>query len=191
METSFSENLLNLRKEKGISQKKAASDLGISQALLSHYEKGIRECGLNFVLKVSRYYDVSCDFILGADKNNNTKKTPTYKYPEEKILSQSINILFSCLKKIGSKALLKECTNYLCTAVYTVIRHVCSDKSMYSLDKELYSAISSSNMTMSKAKIKKIIMNENIAENMPKITLKPESDKSESFSALVKIAEQE
>ncbi len=35
-----------LRKERGITQKQAAEDLGVSQALLSHYEKGIRECGL-------------------------------------------------------------------------------------------------------------------------------------------------
>ena len=34
-----------LRTERGITQKQAAEDLHISQALLSHYEKGIRECG--------------------------------------------------------------------------------------------------------------------------------------------------
>ena len=31
-----------LRKERVITQKQAAEDLGVSQALLSHYEKGIR-----------------------------------------------------------------------------------------------------------------------------------------------------
>ena len=31
-----------LRKERGITQKQAAEDLGVSQALLSHYEKGTR-----------------------------------------------------------------------------------------------------------------------------------------------------
>ena len=32
-----------LRQEKGVSQRKAAAELGISQALLSNYENGIRE----------------------------------------------------------------------------------------------------------------------------------------------------
>lgn len=41
-----------LRKERGLSQKKAAEELQVSQALLSHYEKGIRECGLEFVVKL-------------------------------------------------------------------------------------------------------------------------------------------
>ena len=46
------------RKERKISQKKAAADLGISQALLSHYEKGIRECGLDFLIRIADYYNV-------------------------------------------------------------------------------------------------------------------------------------
>ena len=41
--SKFAAVLSQLRKERGSSQKKAAADLGISQALLSHYEKGIRE----------------------------------------------------------------------------------------------------------------------------------------------------
>ena len=55
----FSRILALLRKERGYSQKKAAADLGISQALLSHYEKGIRECGLDFVVRAADYYQVS------------------------------------------------------------------------------------------------------------------------------------
>ena len=46
MKSDFPRVLSLLRKEKGISQKEAANQLGVSQALLSHYEKGIRECGL-------------------------------------------------------------------------------------------------------------------------------------------------
>ncbi len=44
----FPRLLTLLRKERGLSQKQAATDLKVSQALLSHYEKGIRECGLDF-----------------------------------------------------------------------------------------------------------------------------------------------
>ena len=64
--SKFASILSQLRKERGISQKKAATDLGISQALLSHYEKGIRECGLDFVIKCSEYYGVTTDYLLGV-----------------------------------------------------------------------------------------------------------------------------
>ena len=62
MNSDFPRILTLLRKEQGISQKKAAADLGISQALLSHYEKGIRECGLDFIVRTADYYGVSCDY---------------------------------------------------------------------------------------------------------------------------------
>lgn len=63
--TGFAGNLSRLRKERGVNQRKAASELGISQALLSHYENGIREPGLEFVNRACEYYGVSADFILG------------------------------------------------------------------------------------------------------------------------------
>lgn len=67
--SKFAVVLSQLRKERGISQKKAATDLGISQALLSHYEKGIRECGLDFVIRCSKYYGVTTDYLLGVSDN--------------------------------------------------------------------------------------------------------------------------
>ena len=69
--SKFSQMLSKMRKERGISQKKAATDLGISQALLSHYEKGIRECGLDFVIKCSKYYGVTTDYLLGVSESRN------------------------------------------------------------------------------------------------------------------------
>ena len=71
MNTAFPRIVTLLRKERGLSQKQAASDLGISQALLSHYEKGIRECGLEFLVRCAEYYGVSCDYLLGR---TNVKK---------------------------------------------------------------------------------------------------------------------
>lgn len=65
MSTEFSRTLSLLRKERGVSQRMAAADLGVSQALLSHYENGIREPGLAFVVKACDYYHVSADYMLG------------------------------------------------------------------------------------------------------------------------------
>ena len=65
MATDFSRTLSLLRQERGISQRKAATQLGISQALLSHYENGIREPGLAFVVRACDYYQVSADYLLG------------------------------------------------------------------------------------------------------------------------------
>lgn len=65
MERDFSHTMSELRKARGLSQRKAAADLKISQALLSHYENGAREPGLSFVCRACRYYGVSADYLLG------------------------------------------------------------------------------------------------------------------------------
>ena len=65
MVTDFPRTLSLLRQEKKLSQKKAAEALGISQALLSHYENGVREPGLSFVVRAADFYGVSCDYLLG------------------------------------------------------------------------------------------------------------------------------
>lgn len=85
MERNFPIILSELRKEKGLSQKDAAAQLGISQALLSHYEKGIRECGQSFLIKVADFYDVSCDYLLGrtVEKNNINSAASTIFESEE------------------------------------------------------------------------------------------------------------
>ncbi len=65
MTADFANKLSDLRRAKGVSQKEAATALGVSQALLSHYEKGIRECGLAFVCRAASYYGVTADWLLG------------------------------------------------------------------------------------------------------------------------------
>ena len=65
MDRSFAETLLALRQGRNLSQRTVAADLGISQPLLSHYEKGTREPGLSFVCRVCDYYGVTADYLLG------------------------------------------------------------------------------------------------------------------------------
>ena len=75
MNSDFPRIISLLRKERNISQKQAAADLGVSQALLSHYEKGIRECGLDFLVRAADYYNVSCDYLLGRSPEPSGKVT--------------------------------------------------------------------------------------------------------------------
>ena len=59
MERNFAAVMSELRHARGLSQRKVAADLKISQALLSHYENGAREPGLAFVCRACDYYGVS------------------------------------------------------------------------------------------------------------------------------------
>ena len=69
MERTFPETLSVLRHERNISQRTAAAALHISQALLSHYENGAREPGLDFVRRACDYYGVSAAYLLCRSEN--------------------------------------------------------------------------------------------------------------------------
>ncbi|MFA9380691.1 MAG: helix-turn-helix domain-containing protein [Acetanaerobacterium sp.] len=141
MNSDFPRILTLLRKEKGITQKDAATSLEISQALLSHYEKGIRECGLDFLVKCSGYYGVSCDYLLGLspDRSGTTITVEDIPDPEQmgkentyrgsvlptlskKLIANSLNILFDLLQKCSNAALVTEVSAFLMLAVYRMFR---------------------------------------------------------------------
>ena len=75
MERGFSQIMSELRRERGLSQRSAAADLHISQALLSHYENGAREPGLGFVCRACRYYGVSADYLLGLTDRSGARQS--------------------------------------------------------------------------------------------------------------------
>ena len=75
MDRTFPETLSALRRERNISQRQAARDLGISQALLSHYENGAREPGLAFVCRACDYYGVSADYLLCRSQQPNAHQS--------------------------------------------------------------------------------------------------------------------
>ena len=139
--SEFSRTLSLLRQERGVSQRTAASDLGISQALLSHYENGIREPGLAFVVKACDYYNVSADFILGrtlsrdgsmlsseevleAAEPGNILQGSVLATLQSKLLSGAVGVLFGLLGKLGDKTAINTAAAYLGGAVYQLYRHL-------------------------------------------------------------------
>ena len=147
MTSDFSRVITLLRKERGITQKQAAADLGVSQALLSHYEKGIRECGLDFVVRVADYYEVSCDYLLGRSTDRNgltlnvedlldseTRSDSKYRgsvmaVMKKKFITNSINVLYDKLIASRHEGLMNEVSSYLMLAVYRMFRMLYSSNS--------------------------------------------------------------
>ena len=143
MNADFPRILTLLRKEKGISQKEVAAKLGISQALLSHYEKGIRECGLDFLVRCAAFYGVSTDYLLGISPERSGSTIAVEDIPEadaagrenkfsgsilpvlnKKLVANSLNVLFDQAGKVGSDKFVSEVSNYLMLAVYRMFRLV-------------------------------------------------------------------
>jgi len=63
--------LKELRTQKGISQLKLALALNTNQNTISRYETGEREPGINELIKIADYFNVSIDYLL--ERTNNPK----------------------------------------------------------------------------------------------------------------------
>lgn len=175
MNSDFSRIITLQRKERKISQKQAAADLGISQALLSHYEKGIRECGLDFLVKIADYYSVSCDYLLGRtpepegktitiddipdDDGNNVMPSQEVITFNRRIINNSISLLFSLAQKADSITLIKEVSSYLMLSVYKLFRIVYNanprnDQKLFKVPKVIANDSANAIISMNEADIK-------------------------------------
>lgn len=56
--------LREIRKKKGFSQLKVAMDLSISREALSYYETGKRSPDIQMLVLLSRYFNVSIDYLI-------------------------------------------------------------------------------------------------------------------------------
>jgi len=111
---SFSAVLSALRKETGRSQRQAASDLGISQALLSHYENGAREPKLEFIIRACDYYNVSADYILGRIDEHTPQNLPAPRDCEgAPLLISAVNDVFNSLENLSDPELYAAAINYI------------------------------------------------------------------------------
>lgn len=124
VECSFPKNLSALRRERGISQKTAAEALGISQALLSHYEKGIRECGLDFLCRAAAYYGVTADYLLGRSDSRTgfPSSFDDLALDRRRELNRVLELLYDLADKAGDAALSDAWDSFLRTAVYRAAR---------------------------------------------------------------------
>ncbi len=157
---AFAKRMTELRRKKGITQKQAAQSLGISQALLSHYENGVRECGLDFLAKAASYYEVSCDYLLGREKRDTRMLTPAAK--EKMRLKAAGNIIFDLLEQAQSPQLMEQASDFLCLAYYRLYRRLyCGGHATHGEFKgsdHTYRALSDAAMQVSEAQLRCILI---------------------------------
>lgn len=176
MNKDFPRILTLLRKERGLSQKQAAVELGVTQALLSHYENGKRECGLDFLVRTADYFNVSVDYLLGRSpmssgasihENELPESAPSEKYNgdaagltvffQKKLLTNSIEILYSLLIKAKNPELSKSVFSYLSLALYRCYRLIHTagkdnDPNMFGIPEEKVSSLTQAALTIADIK---------------------------------------
>ena len=64
----------DLREDRDLTQKQMAKVLNCSQQVYSNYELGQRDIPTDILIKLSRFYSVSVDYILGISDNPKLQK---------------------------------------------------------------------------------------------------------------------
>ncbi len=57
-----------LRKQRNLNQQKIAMDLNISREVISYYENGKRNPDINMLKTLSKYFNVSIDFLINGEE---------------------------------------------------------------------------------------------------------------------------
>lgn len=98
----FNQRLRQLRKEKGLKQHELAKFLDMSPTGYNKYETGAVEPGIQTLLKLAQFFNVSVDYLIGyTDDRNNTEVFDMYKKLDEfdKILFSNLLARFIKNKK--------------------------------------------------------------------------------------------
>ncbi len=78
---AFGENLEMIRKQKKVSQTKLGKVLGLTQQMISSYEKNMSSPNIDVLIKIANYFNVSVDYLLG-----HTTSPSTYENAEGRLL---------------------------------------------------------------------------------------------------------
>lgn len=197
MNTEFPRIMTLRRKERKISQKQAAADLGISQALLSHYEKGIRECGLDFLVKAADYYNVSCDYLLGRTASPDEKFSPSDSTEnicdDINTISESADILLSICRSADDKSLEKDAGSYIILNLYKLFRMLYhsndENSSLFFKIPELPAEDLTDSVIMKACASIKLKCKENLNKSITTDSLLEEYSKTPSLMKLIKSSE--
>jgi transcriptional regulator with XRE-family HTH domain len=207
MNKDFPRILALLRKERGLSQKQAASDLGVAQALLSHYEKGKRECGLNFLVKAADYYMVSTDYLLGRSPSSDGIFIAESDIPApeddkagknlsitlaKKLAIGGIDVIYSLLAKYNNHKLTRAVSEFFMLSVYSCFRltyraNAKNDVNIFSVSEEMAfrGADACRNLCEGRAVI---AANDKDSDNLPLITTASlEAEYSRQATALMSL----
>lgn len=68
MTNKFAQRLYELRVENNVTRAQLALKLNVSVRLISYWENGKRECDFDMLIKISEFFSVTIDYLLGKSE---------------------------------------------------------------------------------------------------------------------------
>ena len=92
---NFAEILRELRENKGLNQYELADILGVDKTTVCHYENSMRNPRIDFIIKISKKLNISCDYLLGIK----TEEKDIFKSLRE----SDKNVVLKLIEILGTK----------------------------------------------------------------------------------------
>lgn len=73
---TFANNLERIRKDKKVSQARLAKALGVTQQMISNYEKGLSSPNIEVLIKIADFFNISIDFLVGHKVKEDVSLSP-------------------------------------------------------------------------------------------------------------------
>ena len=178
MSEIFANTLSMLRQERKLSQRVVSKELGVSQAVLSHYENGVREPGLDFVVRAAEYYNVSTDYLLGrtmmredfavvpqeftrlqSENEQEQKGTREFYIAQKKMILHSLGMIFDIANQTNSLHVISNVSMYFNVAIYKMFRLICKlagvegTQDLFSIPDPVWENLSSAEMELCEMRI--------------------------------------
>lgn len=87
-------NLKVLREAKGLSQRRLAEELGLSQQSINKYENGKTEPDLATLIRIAEFLEVSVDALIRSSDENKISEEPSYR------LNERISFVMECFPNL-------------------------------------------------------------------------------------------
>lgn len=127
--------LKGVRLSKGITQKQAAEDTGITQSFLSAIERGKKSACTAQIVSLIRYYDVSYEAVLGEHKGGYA--LDDFSKSENLTVCEGLlkELVSDCASlEVGAENCIKICIYMLLRSIYRENPH--SSQKIFSIDYE-------------------------------------------------------
>ena len=69
----FAERLRKLRKEKNMTMKELAKEIGTSDVSINNWENGINEPKITYLKRLASFFNISADYLIGLEDESGAK----------------------------------------------------------------------------------------------------------------------
>ncbi|WP_217609020.1 helix-turn-helix domain-containing protein [Bacillus sp. GbtcB10] len=114
----FKDRLIQLRKNKKLTQEQMAEKIGIHRGTYANYERGHRQPDYDTLLKIADFFEVSVDYLLRGEEHYKELASEINKRPDTRYAAidghdfeddEKDEILVNALKQIdGLEKIIKE-----------------------------------------------------------------------------------